>query len=98
MDSHESRVRFRVWIDGQLVDELWVDARDSTRLHRVEQVWQRHQDLVGKAEADGRPWAIEIYDPSRPEDQALRFGTDGTAIKGPTRDLSALIRRLPRDR
>lgn len=96
MDNHEDRVRFRVWVDAQLVDEVWVDAR-GTGLHQVEQVWQRHQDAVGKAQADGKPWVIEIYDPSLPEDQALRFGTDTSAIKGPTRDLSALLRRLRGD-
>jgi hypothetical protein len=94
MDSHEDRVRFRVWVDAQLVNEVWLDARDTAALHQVEQVWQRHQDAVGKAEADGTPWVIEIYDSSLPEDQALRFGTDTSVIKGPTRDLSALLRRL----
>lgn len=97
MDSQDPRVRFRVWVDAQLVDEQWVDARDPSRLHGVEQVWERHQEVVGKAEADGKPWAIEVCDPSQPEDRALRFGTDRSAIKGQTRDLTALIRRLTGD-
>lgn len=93
VDGHEDWLRFRVWVAAQLVDQVWLDARDTAGLHQVEQVWQRHQDFIAQAEADGKPWVIEIYDASQPEDQALRFGTDKSAIKGPTRQLSPLFRR-----
>jgi hypothetical protein len=75
MKADDPRLRFRVWVDAKLVDEIWVNARDPARLQMVEQVWARHQQIVGQAEADGKRWLIEIYDPAKPHDQALRFGT-----------------------
>ena len=94
MNANDPRLRFRVFVDAEVVDETWVNTREPKRLRTVEQVWARHQELIRRAHADHKPWLIEIYDPATPEDQALRFGTDETGIEQPTVDLGALLRQI----
>lgn len=94
MNANDPRLRFRVFIDSQLVDETWVNTRDPEPLRTVKHVWAHHQDLIWQAQTDHKPWLIEIYDPATPEDQALRFGTDETGIQQPAVDLGALLQQI----
>lgn len=73
--QQDPQLRFQIWVDAHLMDEVWLSLRSRDAMPMVEQIWQRHQDIISKAEADGKRWLIEIYDPAEPEDQALRFGT-----------------------
>lgn len=95
--NRDPRLRFRIWVDAHLMNEEWLSLRDRTAMLRVEQVWHRHQELISRAEADGRRWLIEIYDPDKPEDQALRFGTDAAGITPPIRDIRDLLGRMLSD-
>ena len=94
MNANDPRLRFRVFVDAQVVDESWVNTREPEPLRTVELVWASHQELIRQAHADHKHWLIEIYDPATPEDQALRFGTDETGIEQPTVDLGALLRQI----
>ena len=94
MSAEDPRLRFRVYIDAELVDETWVNARSPERLHTIEEVWARHQRLIRQAQSGGRRWLIEIDDPARPEDPAWRFGTDATGIDQPAVDLGALLQKI----
>lgn len=92
--NRDPRLRFRIWVDARLMDEVWLDLHDRSAVLRVEQVWHRHQQIISRAHADNKPWLIEIYDPDKPEDQALRFGTDESGIEPPVRDIRGLLRRM----
>ena len=92
--NRDPRLRFRIWVDAHLVDEVWLNLRDREAMLMVEQVWHRHQKIISHAEANDERWLIEIYDPDKPEDQALRFGTDEAGIKAPVRDIGGLVRRM----
>ena len=96
VNANDPRLRFRVFVDAQLVDETWVNTREPEPLRTVEQVWAHHQELIRHAQADDKPWLVEIYDPATAEDRALRFGTDETGIEQPILDLGALLRQVKR--
>lgn len=82
------RVRLRVFVGGELADELWVDPDASDEE-------QRGHIVAAQTAADaGLPWMVELHDPSLPPDQAyMRFGTDPRGmlvplpLPGPNLDL-----------
>ncbi len=94
MSAEDPRLRFRVCVDAEFVDETWVNARSTERLQAIEEVWARHQHLIRQAQTDCKRWLIEIDDPARPEEPALRFGTDEAGIHQPAVDLGAFLRRI----
>ena len=94
MNGIDPRLRFRVFIDGELVDETWVNVCTFERLDTIEQVWARHHRLIAQAQTEGKRWLIEIHDPRIPEDQALRFGTEQAGIQQPAVDLADLVRQI----
>lgn len=84
MIGGDSRLRFRVWINTHLVEEVWLDVEDEHDRGRVQRVRDRHLALAADADTAGRPWLIEIYDPAQPEERAyLRFGTDRAGMVHP---------------
>jgi hypothetical protein len=76
-DRDTSRLRIRLWIDGELRDETWIDAADPFALLAADFARRAHEVLVAAADRDGIPWLTEVYDPSAPEDRAyFRVGSD----------------------
>lgn len=84
MSEEDPRLRFRVWIAGRLVEQVWIDATNPDAASHSEAVQARHAALVAEAERCDQPWLIEIYDPSKPEHEAfLRIGTDTAGMVDP---------------
>lgn len=80
----DPRIRFRVYIDQKLADETWVDASNPDVHALVDTISDRHVDLTLQAEADGKLWMIEMFDPAAPTDQAhSRWGTDPRGMVDP---------------
>lgn len=76
-DRDTSRLRLRLWIDGELRDETWIDAADPHALLAADFARRLHETLVADAEAHDQPWLTEVYDPGAPEDRAyFRVGSD----------------------
>jgi hypothetical protein len=94
MSAQDPRLRFRVYVNAELVDETWVNTRSPERLHTIEEVWARHQQIIQRAQTDCQRWLIEIHDPARPEDPALRFGSDETGVDQPALNLGALLQKI----
>ena len=93
----DPRLRFRLWIDGELLDEAWIDSNDADADEQGTAVQRRHEQLAAEAEGYGYPWLIEVYDPAQPPDQAyIRFGTDRDGMTEPAelRDAPRALRDL----
>lgn len=85
IDPEDPRMRFRLWIAGQLVDETWVDASNPDAERIIHALRQRHIDLANEATAEDRPWLAEYYDPAKPEHEAyVRFGDDAEGMVDPS--------------
>jgi hypothetical protein len=70
--------RFRVYVDGQLVHEEWIqpDAPDAD-FHALVAA---QNERIGAAER----WLIEMFQPGVPEDEAYtRFGGDRDGVVEP---------------
>lgn len=77
MTDCDPRLRFRLWVDGELVDETWIDASSPDRDQLVDAMGRRHKALTDSADEGGRRWLAEVHDPAAPEAEAsVRFGTD----------------------
>ncbi len=76
----DSRLRFRVWVDGALADEYWLDTSTATD-EDAEAAAMRQAGIV--ARAGDRPWLVEIYDPARRDGAYTRWGTDVTGMVCP---------------
>lgn len=74
MIDPDQPVRFRLFIDGRLVDEDWATERNIVQI-------ARHQKLL----VDGYDlWMVEAYDPEAPEEkQYVRWGTDASLMADP---------------
>ena len=79
----EARLRFRVWIAGRLAAEHWFDALHLD-VAEVAEVGARHGALAAEADAAGRPWLLEVYDPAQLcGHEYLRWGTDQAGMGDP---------------
>jgi hypothetical protein len=68
-------VRIRFYVDGQILDEDWLDMAAPGARARHTEIYRRHMQLAGLAEATGSVWYAEAYDESRPPAEAyLRAG------------------------
>jgi hypothetical protein len=84
MTKTDSRLRFRLFIDGELVDENWIDSKSCDMPTESIMLGLKHAAVYTKAEAEGKLWMSEIYDPERPEDSAyVRIGTDKSMMVQP---------------
>lgn len=79
-EQEDPRLRFRVWVDGELVDETWLDATNPDADEHFAAMTGRHEALVQAADLIDSVWLVEWYDPARPEDQA--YGRAGTDVAG----------------
>ena len=70
-------LRLRLWIGGELRDELWINADDPNAGELTEATSAYHLRVTEMAEAAGVVWMTEVYDPAADPDHAyLRIGTD----------------------
>lgn len=77
-----SKLRLRVWVMGELVDERWVDAAAPNAGLEAEREAEHQYVLVQQAEAQGFTWAVESWDPDG-DVPAVRFGTEATGMLEP---------------
>jgi len=80
----DPRLRFRVWVAAELVDEAWLDTSNPDSGELFERIRARHSQLVEQAERAGQLWLVESYDPEKPVHQAFqRVGTDVDGMVAP---------------
>lgn len=73
------RARFRLYVEGIVVDEEWID-----KASHADRCAQRQIMLARAAHKAGRKWIAEMFDPNAPTDQAyMRFGTDRSRMLRP---------------
>ena len=83
-DPGDPRMRFRVWVDGMLVGETWVDARDADAEAQAARISEHHLSIAQLADAVGSLWLVEVFDPARPvHSGAVRWGTDPAGMVDP---------------
>jgi hypothetical protein len=77
MTDPDPRLRFRIYVEGEIADEEWIDTTAPGRQDAVDALMARQLDIAHAAQADGELWMVEVFDPEQPEHQAYaRFGTD----------------------
>lgn len=82
--GQDPRLRFRVWVGGQLVADEWIDVTQPGAQAEANRVQAAHATMTAAAHERGEVWLCEVYDPAQPEHQAyLRFGTDRTGMHDP---------------
>jgi hypothetical protein len=75
-------LRFRLYVAGELVDEQWA-AENGPELAAG------HQRIAEQADAAGKLWLVEVFNPDEPEDAAyFRFGTDTGGMVAPAGPLA----------
>jgi hypothetical protein len=80
----DNRLRLRLWIDGALIDEAWIDSTDPDAPAKVDAVHAVHTHLAELANAHGVPWLTEVYNPEAPDEEAyIRVGTDKAGMVQP---------------
>lgn len=80
----DPRLRFRMWVDGRLVDEMWVDAGNPDAERITDAARDRHQAMAARADRDDLVWLVEVFDPGElPERAYVRMGTDRAGMVAP---------------
>jgi hypothetical protein len=80
----DPRLRFRVYVDGRLRVETWIDCIDADASAAADEAARLHAAITDAAAAAGSVWLTEVYDPDQPEANAyLRFGTDRAGMTAP---------------
>lgn len=75
------RTRFRLYVDGRVVDEQWADSDDDARIEEIGLV-QRTQAYA--AADEGRAWQAEVHTPGNPPGhQYIRFGNSDAGMVHP---------------
>jgi len=73
------RVRIRMFVDGELVDEAW-----PTKPSDLTALLDLHTRIADNASARGALFCVEVYDLDAPPDRcAMRWGTDPTMMREP---------------
>lgn len=77
-------MRFRAYVAGELVDEVWLDVTNPEVAQQVDHVRDRHLGIAARAERAGQVWLVEVFDPAVSPDRAhQRFGTDMDGMTEP---------------
>lgn len=72
-------LRFRLYIDGQLLDELWVYDMFAAHAAAASQ-----GGVAAQAIRHGLPYLVEVFDPdAQPEHAHVRFGNDTAGMGRP---------------
>lgn len=73
-------IRVRLYLDGRIAAEDWI-AVDDEGPGRAGALAVVHRDTAEGADAAGRLWCVEIYDPDAPDAVAYtRYGSDRSLI------------------
>ena len=89
MSEPDPRLRLRVFVDGYMAAEVWIDSSDPDARQVMTAVQHQHQVIVQAAHIAGLPWMLEVYDPELPEGCAyLRVGTDTRGMVVPLRTIT----------
>lgn len=84
MPDDDPRLRFRIWIDGELIDEVWFDSSNPDTEQLASAAGERNSAHTQQADRESRRWLVEMYDPAKPEHEAyVRFGTDDAGLVDP---------------
>lgn len=85
----DPRLRFRIFVAGQLAVETWLDCSALNAQHQINTIRGLHAAIVSRAEAAGDKWLAEVWDPDLPGDEAYtRFGTDRAGMTLPVEIIS----------
>lgn len=80
----DPRMRLRLWVDAELVDETWIDCGNPDAEKHFDALMDRYERTTLAVHQMDRPWLIELYDPARPEHEAYtRFGSDTAGMTDP---------------
>jgi ribosomal protein L37E len=80
----ETSLRFRLWIDGILADETWIDGADPDVRAQSDTAAHRMRERADAADAAGGVWLLEVFNPTAPADAAyLRIGSDVAGMAAP---------------
>ena len=77
--SLSTGLRFRVYVDGKLVDEAWVGRPGDTAPPETVANWQG--TICRDASIAGLRWRLEVYEPDT--DETLWFGSDSAGMVMP---------------
>jgi hypothetical protein len=79
----DGRLRFRIYVEGELVAEDWLVTGDPEGTAAKA---REHGHICDEAKEAGKDWLLEVYDPDRPEDDPdayLKIGPDSLAVMEP---------------
>lgn len=77
-------LRFRVFVDGQVVAEDFLDSNDADGHEKARNIATKHMLIVAEAEKNGFKTMLESFDSEAPEDVAcVRIGTDASLMVNP---------------
>lgn len=94
-----SALRLRLWIGGELRDEVWIDSADANSAELASMTAAYHVRITEMAEAAGVVWMTEVYDPAAEPDRAyLRIGTDPAGMSSETQPWNGRVPRLKGNR
>lgn len=80
----DPRLRFSIYIEGELVDSRWLDATDPGAQDKLMAIMEEQVEITSNANAAGLGWLAEIYDPAKPPGrQYTRIGTDRAHMAAP---------------
>ena len=83
-DENDPRIRFRLYVAGELVDEVWFDVSNPDVDALADRARDRHTAMALEADAAGQLWMVEIYNPAASAESAyMRFGTDADGMIDP---------------
>jgi hypothetical protein len=84
MTVPDPRLRFRIYVDGALAVETWINSVDADADAAAANAAELHAAVTNAAAAAGSLWLTEVYDPAQPPANAyLRFGTDRDGMTEP---------------
>lgn len=72
----DSLLAFRVYVDGALVEERWLDPSSE-----IDEAGVVQAELCRAADLRGLPWRLEIFDPT--EDTVVRLGSSEDGMRRP---------------
>lgn len=82
--SDSGRLRTRVYVDGVLIDEQWIDVLMPGLDDTVRLMTGRQNAIVEAAIDAGQRWQVEVWDPDLPGEHGyMRMGTDSQGMRAP---------------
>lgn len=74
---NDPRLRYRVYVNRELVEEVWIDASAEDYLEYSARTRERHMKIIEEAAKEKKPYLVEIFDPSiEGIDSIMRIGDD----------------------